>query len=147
MNYKDIFIVASLALLCGCANKQPFHETTETAVAFADDYFNFRYEQALEKCTEESGQWLRFAASNITSDDISVLNSRPKPASCSVKETTMRSDTAATVLLSVHNCIVKDSLGTPLRSITAGTTTLDVVRRDGSWRVKLSALPRIKRQK
>lgn len=142
---KILYLFAlSLWLFIGCANDHQYDEMNDAAMQFATDFFNFRYEQSLKQCTTESEKWLRFAASNVSSDDLEAINGRSKEASCSVKDARFANDTTGFVTLSVHDCLVADSLGLPMRSISAGTTTLEMKAKNGSWKVSLTSLPRVK---
>ena len=64
---KHLKMMIGLLLLTGCGEATESDDAArQVAQAWGDAYFNCDYHEAEQYVTEESGKWLRFAASNTT---------------------------------------------------------------------------------
>ena len=78
---KTSFLALGILLLTSCLEQEPVPnaEARNRVQAFAEAYFNYDFQRAAELVTPESMKWLRFAASNITQQDIDMLNAQETP--------------------------------------------------------------------
>lgn len=72
-------------LLMGSCSYSEERAIELSAVSFAQKYFNLHYCQALSECTPESEKWVRLKASNITQEDLDILNTQADSATCTVE--------------------------------------------------------------
>ena len=56
-------------------------------MAFAQNYVNLRYKQSLPLCTENAKKWIVFRATNITQEDVDVINAQTEIAHACVVDT------------------------------------------------------------
>ena len=120
-------------------------QATAVAVEWGEAFFNCDYHAAEALSTPESRRWLQFAASNTTQRDLDLL----KQHAAEVEATDFfpdANDTLRVVELAVSNSIS--------HSIHAGESSqkekalfhVTVVKRNGSWQVRMADLPRSEKQ-
>ena len=143
---KKTTLFAMVALLTGCSVIQDDDDrATDVATQWAEAYFNCDYHGAEALSTPESYRWLQFAASNTTQHDLDLLQQQP----AEVEATDFfpdANDTLRVVELAVSNSISP--------SIHAGESSqeekalfhITVVKRNGSWLVRMADLPRSEKQ-
>lgn len=133
-------------LLVGCdVRKVAFSREFDGSVdSFAVYFFNWRLDKAAQFCTPDSKKWLQFAASQVHPEDLEQMKNLPNNFAYSYEIT--QGDTkgvAAEVALNVENFFVLDSIGKPGRLKESATFPLQLVKQDGTWKVKLDGLPRM----
>ena len=133
-------------LLVGCdVRKVAFSREFDGSVdSFAVYFFNWRLDKAAQFCTPDSKKWLQFAASQVQPEDLEQMKNLPNNFAYSYETT--QGDTkgvAAEVALNVENFFVLDSIGKPGRLKDSATFPLQLVKQDGTWKVKLDGLPRM----
>ena len=132
-------------LLVGC---QLFDEGTpdaaeNTVTSWADAYFNFHYQDALEYTTPESGKWIRFAASNITEQDVAFIKNQDKNAQVEIIDRHMMAgDSTCSARIRVSNYVELGSFGQENKQVDNAEFQVILVHRDGKWLVKMEGLPR-----
>lgn len=129
--------------LIGCGKKGRADKSLQESVdSFAVNYFNWRYADAARFCTEESGVWLRYAASNVVETDIDSLHAKPLGAEYAVTGVEYPTDTTAIVALRLGNVLVADTVGCPPHTVDKGSATVELRLRD-RWMVHLTSLPAV----
>jgi len=141
MKGKYLLFFTLSAFVIACSEQHQYDEMNDCAVQFADSYFNYKFAEALKQCSSESEKWVRFAASNVSDDDINILNAREKPAEAEAVESRFVNDTIGTVSLKVHNYLSSDSIGVRGKIVSTAYFQLDMKKTEGRWRVVLSSLP------
>lgn len=131
------------ALVASCGRDGDEDQLKADVDSFAVHYFNWRYQDAVPYCTEESLPWLRFAASNVHQEDVDSLRAMDSGAACSIDAVDYTSDSTATVRLKVENFLHKDTIGGVSHLVEAASVELPLVYRD-KWKVHLKALPRVR---
>ena len=141
------FAFVCLFLFSACSQDQTDSEEkySQQALAFAEAYFNYDYKEASKLVTPESRKWLSFAASNITQEDIDLINAQDG-ATVTVSDFTYYNDSTAMVTLDVENFVRKDTLFRSASVIEKDRFRLEVVRRDREYLVKMEGLPQSERQ-
>ena len=137
-----IATVVAILAACSDGNASLDEKASGAATDFAKAYFNYDFKRALDLTTPESAKWISFAASNITQEDIDVLNTREKEASVELTDCRMVNDSTCETLLTVSNYMATDSIGRPGIIKEEGMFRLKVVNRDGKWKVRMEGLPR-----
>ena len=139
---KKILALCALllpTLLVGCdVRKVAFSREFDGSVdSFAVYFFNWRLDKAAQFCTPDSKKW-------VQPEDLEQMKSLPNNFAYSYEIT--QGDTkgvAAEVALNVENFFVLDSIGKPGRLKESATFPLQLVKQDGTWKVKLDGLPRM----
>ena len=142
MKKSALFLTAAI-VLTACSDSLSSQQTKagRAATAFAEAYFNYDLQKAIELTTPESAKWISFVASNITQEDVNVLNTRTEGVLVTLTDCEVLSDTTCEALLAVDNFMSADSICRPGEFRDGGVFRLKVVLRDDSWKVKMEGLP------
>ena len=143
---KKTLVLALSLLLAACDMMQnDDNEATSTAVQWGEAFFNCDYHAAEALCTPESRRWLQFAASNTTQQDLDLL----KQHAAEVEATDFfpeANDTLRVVELAVRNSVKPTIAGEQPSQIEKAMFRTTVVKRNGSWLVRMASLPRSEKQ-
>jgi len=142
MKHITILFAIAATLFAACTGNEEKSQVKERVSQFALYYFNCKYKEALPLCTSASEKWLRYAASNITQEDIDVLNSREEEASCEVADVDFTDDSTSVATLDVQNFFVMDSIGQAGIIVPRADIKLTLRFTEGEWKVDLNSLPR-----
>lgn len=128
-------LVAALCLESACSLKDDAAVET-CAKSFGQNYFNLRLQQASGLCTDRSYKWIEFYASNISQDDVDVLNAQTDSALCDIDDIDIDGDSAR-VKMTVRNFLLCDSIGRPGRMCKQGKCRLTLRKEGETWKVDL----------
>lgn len=123
-----------VSLLLSCSDKDA-NTAEERALAFAQNYFNLRYKQSLTLCTENAKKWIVFRATNITQEDVDVINAQTDTAECEIDDVELNDETTADVKMTIKNVLVCDSIGKRGSIKEKIKKTLKMKKVSGNWYV------------
>ena len=142
---RQLFLLLTTVFIASCSFSPDGDDAAlEVATDWAEAYFNCDFHDAAEYATEESGKWLRFAASNTTEQDLQTIAG--KATATADDYFTVANDTLRVVTLHVRNFLKPVALGSPAQLQEEGTFLVTVVKRDGKWKVRMEDLPRSEKQ-
>lgn len=127
--------ITALCLASACSLKDDAAVET-CAKSFGQNYFNLRLQQASGLCTDRSYKWIEFYASNISQDDVDVLNTQTDSALCDIDDIDIDGDSAR-VKMTVRNFLLCDSIGRPGRMCKEGKCRLTLRKEGETWKVDL----------
>ena len=109
MFMRLLFSFLTVVLMASCnTGFNGDDEAQTTATQWAEAYFNCDFKDAANYATPESERWLRFAASNITEEDLKLVNGG---ATASAEEYfTIANDTLRVVTVTVRNFLAAKSI-------------------------------------
>lgn len=141
---RKIAFLLSVTALTACTDNMSSQQEKagRTATSFAEAYFNYDFKKAIELTTPETTKWIRFAASNISEEDLNELNNRTEGASVTLTGCELLNDTTCEAVLEIGNYLTADSIGRPIVSRHDGVFRLTVIQRDGQWKIRMAGLPR-----
>lgn len=125
-------------LLMGSCSYSEEKAIEQSAVSFAQKYFNLHYCQALSECTPESEKWVRLKASNITQEDLDILNTQADSATCTVELVEFDGDSATTIV-EVCNFLNCDSIGKPGAICSNAKFKLTLKKIGKQWKVDIQS--------
>lgn len=143
------FLLFMTFLMAGCLVQDDHGKSAaeESLASWANAYFNFDYEKALKMMTPESGQWLRFAASNITQQDIDFIKQHEEHTQVEVLNSQIvEGDSLCNAYIRVSNFIQLGNTAEDNLVIDKDEFLIQLVKRDGDWLVKTEALPQSGKQ-
>ena len=145
---KTLLIVFCCLAIWGCreAETAPEEKVMARAAAFADAYFNYDFETARKMVTPDSEKWLRFAASNVTQEDVDLLNAQEVDATVVAEDYERWNDSTLVVTVTVSNFLKKDSLGKEGVMTDEAMFRLTAIEHEGDYRIRMEGLPRSERQ-
>lgn len=143
---KKLLIWALALSLTACSMlRKNDDQATAVAVEWGEAFFNCDYHAAEALCTPESRRWLQFAASNTTQHDLDML--RQQAAQVEATEFFPEaSDTLRVVELVVRNSVSPTIHGGESAQVEEALFHVTVVKRNGSWQVRMASLPRSEKQ-
>lgn len=143
MRKFTVLLVALVISACSEGVQEDMSAAEKSIQHFAEAYFNYDFQEAYELITPESRPWLRFAASNITQEDLDELNNRESYATIELSETSVINDTTIEARISVENYYKADSIGQPVRATDkVECYMLTAVKRGKQWLVRMEDLPK-----
>lgn len=125
-------------LLMGSCSYSEEKAIEQSAVSFAQKYFNLHYCQALSECTPESEKWVRLKASNITQEDLDILNTQTDSAACTVESIEIDGNNAITIV-EVRNFLNCDSIGKPGTICPNAKFKLTLKKIGKQWKVDIQS--------
>ena len=140
---KYVLFMVSAWLLNACSHADGDADAAvkERARQFAEAYFNYDFISARSLATPESEKWLRFAASNVTQEDVDLINATSKSTSIAVTDCHRLDDTTTCVRVIVYNAVLKDTIGRPAHVASEADFALTLVNREGTYLVRMEGLP------
>lgn len=141
------YLILSLTLALTACNMMQNDDDQATAIAieWGEAFFNCDYHAAEALSTPDSRRWLQFAASNTTQQDLDLL----KQHAAKVEATDFfpeANDTLRVVELAVRNSVKPTIAGEQPSQIEKAMFRTTVVKRNGSWLVRMASLPRSEKQ-
>ena len=134
-----VFVIALLSILSSTSCASEDENAIETrAKVFAQNYFNLRYEAAMNMCTDESKKWITFRASNISQDDIDVINNQTDTAECEIEDINYETDSIASVRIKICNALICDSIGKKGKIVNSTIKNLRMKMQLGTWYADLT---------
>ena len=147
MKYCILFFLSFLMVSCQLYDENGTHDAKKALTSWANAYFNFDYEKAMQYMTPESERWIRFAASNITEQDIDFIKSHNPQTQVQVLNSQLaESDTICKANIRVSNFIQLGFSTQDNQIIEHTDFQCQVVKRNGDWLVRMEGLPQSGRQ-
>lgn len=143
------YLILVLPFFCSCSDYSGAKDNDEIISvidSFACYYFNLDIPSSVKFCTEESGKWLRFYASNIRQEDLDIMAKQNEKASFDIEDVVFLNDTSSMVVCNIFNYPDIESLEAPPVIIEHGVCRIPLVKRDSRWKVKMEGLLRSERQ-
>jgi len=140
------FILSTVVLLafssCDLLNKEGSEIVDEAATQWAEAYFNYQFDRASKYVTPESRKWIRFAASNLSEQDIDLLRQQENMAAVSLLDCELADDSTWIATIEVSNYVKTDSLNLVGHLVDNDTKfQIKIVERDKRMYVKMEGLP------
>lgn len=138
----SILLSALLFSACGSGHEGSEKQLRQDLDAFCDEYFSWRFPDAVKFCTDSSRLWLEYAASNVHDADIEALRQMEEGTSHEIKSIDFIGDSTATATVLVKNVLTMDTIGAASHIRPEATYTLRLKYEKENWKVSLSELPR-----
>ena len=141
------YLILSLTLALTACNMMQNDDDQATAIAieWGEAFFNCDYHAAEALSTPDSRRWLQFAASNTTQQDLDLLKQHAAEAEAT-DFFPEANDTLRVVELAVRNSVKPTIAGEQPSQIEKAMFRTTVVKRNGSWLVRMASLPRSEKQ-
>ena len=147
MKYYILFFLSFLMTGCQLQDGSGTSDADKALTSWADAYFNFNYEKALEYMTPESGRWIRFAASNITEQDVAFIKEQnPQTQIEIVNSQLSEADTVCNANIHVSHFIQLGFSAQDNQVVDGADFQIQLVKRNGNWLVRTEGLPRSGKQ-
>ena len=122
-------------------------DAEKALISWANAYFNFNYEKAMQHTTPESEKWIRLAASNITEQDVSFIREQNPPTQIEIlNHQQTENDTVCNTYIRVSKFIQLGLLPQDNRVIDQAIFHIQLVNRSNEWLVRMEGLPQSGKQ-
>lgn len=139
---RTILCLLAICSVFSCGNNTEGEEYLKTcAQDFGNAYFNMNLHKALDFCTPESKVWIRYLATNLTQEDLNVLNAEEEASVAEVENVAMTSDSLAIVTIRVNHYLELGAIGHTGTLGHDGRFRIHLVKRKGKWKVRMEGLP------
>ena len=138
MKYYLLFAIVFLCAGCQLHDDNSLEAIDDSLTTWAEAYFAYDYEKSLEYLTPESEKWIRFAASNITEQDIRFINEHNKGVKVTIIDRhVMAGDTACAAMIRVTDYAQLGFADQDDKVIDQAEYQVTLVKRNGKWLVKM----------
>lgn len=142
MKYYLLSIILLLLNSCQLYNDNDTEVIDKALSKWAEAYFNYDYSKAIEYMTPESEKWIRFAASNITQQDIDFLNKHQKDVKVEIVDRyIMNGDTTCSARIRVSDYVQLGFVGQESQITDQSEYQITLTKRNGKWLVKMEGQP------
>lgn len=136
-----LFLILALTLTVSCQEQSDKKESLQTARKFAELYFNWRYPEAVEYADSTCIQMLRFMVSQISDDDITLIQEKVSPATVDIKDVLFESDDSIVVLVRAKDFLQMKTIGKPAILQKEGDFTILLTKKGPKSPWKISSRP------
>jgi len=138
MKYYLLFALVFLLGSCQVSDNDTLDAVDKPLSTWAEAYFGFDYEEALDYMTPESEKWIRFAASNITEKDVAFINEHNRNVKTEIIDRyIMAGDTSCSARIRVSDFVQLGFVGQEGKVIDQAEYQITLVKRDDKWKVKM----------
>ena len=142
MTTKNIILAATaLMTICACTSDKDKEEIENTARDFASCYFGCHFDEAIKLCDKESRKWIVFTATNISDDDLTVLNSSETMPQYDVKDVSVDNDSTATAIVEAKDYMRASDIDTTAVISQEDIYAFKLRKRGVKWLVSLDMVP------
>ena len=133
------FILSSTSMMLLSCGSDTEEQVNDVAEAFAKEYFNWHYCEAMPYVTAESSEQMKFLASNVTEDDVQLLRNMESGAEIKIEDCNIADgDSVAYVNVTIENFCHADTIGRAASLHESANATLMLKHRDDKWQVVVS---------
>ena len=136
-----LLFVITINLTSSCQRISNSNDITIVADSFATNFYNWRLEKALKYCTAESKTQISFLASNISEEDIELINQRNEDASIEITNTGMLEEgIKARISMKIYNSFKMKDINSDVQLNKERDVTINLIKTNEGWKVDLTTL-------
>lgn len=136
-----LLFVITINLTSSCQRISNSNDITIVADSFATNFYNWRLEKALKYCTAESKTQISFLASNISEEDIELINQRNEDASIEITNTEMlEGGIKARISMKIYNSFKMKDINSDVQLNKERDVTINLIKTNEGWKVDLTTL-------
>ena len=136
-----LLFVITINLTSSCQRISNSNDITIVADSFATNFYNWRLEKALKYCTAESKTQISFLASNISEEDIELINQRNEDASIEITNTGMLEEgIKARISMKIYNSFKMKDINSDVQLYKERDVTINLIKTNEGWKVDLTTL-------
>lgn len=136
-----LLFVITINLTSSCQRISNSNDITIVADSFATNFYNWRLEKALKYCTAESKTQISFLASNISEEDIELINQRNEDASIEITNTGMLEEgIKARISMKIYNSFKMKDINSDIQLNKERDVSINLIKTNEGWKVDLTTL-------
>ena len=140
--FSATFLLAKiLSFISSCQRISNSNDMTIVADSFATNFYNWRLEKAFKYCTAESKTQISYLASNISEEDIELINKRNEDASIEITNTEMlEGGIKARISMKIYNSFKMKDINSDVQLYKERDVTINLIKTNEGWKVDLTTL-------
>ncbi|MGP1590415.1 MAG: hypothetical protein ACTTHI_01305 [Prevotella sp.] len=127
--------------MSSCQRITNSNDITVVADSFATNFYNWRLEKAFKYCTEESKTQICYLASNISKEDVELINKRNKETIIEIINTDMiEGGIKARISMKIYNSFKMKDINSYVQLNKERDVTINLIKTNEGWKVDLKTL-------
>lgn len=136
-----LLLATIISLISSCQKISNSNDMTIVADSFATNFYNWRLEKAFKYCTAESKTQISYLASNISEEDVELINKRNEDASIEITNTEMlEGGLKARILMKIYNSFKMKDINSDVQLYKERDVTINLIKTNEGWKVDLTTL-------
>ncbi|WP_315510988.1 hypothetical protein [Hoylesella nanceiensis] len=136
-----LLLATIISFMSSCQRISNSNDMTIIADSFATNFYNWRLEKAFKYCTAESKTQISYLASNISEEDVELINKRNEDASIEITNTEMlEGSLKARVSMKIYNSFKMKDINSDIQFNKERDVTINLIKTNEGWKVDLTTL-------
>ena len=136
-----LLFVITINLTSSCQKISNSNDMTIVADSFATNFYNWRLEKAFKYCTAESKTQISYLASNISEEDVELINKRDEDASIEITNTEiLEGGIKARISMKIYNSFKMKDINSEVQLNKERDVTFNLIKVNEGWKVDLTTL-------
>jgi hypothetical protein len=136
-----LLLATIISFISSCQRISNSNDMTIVADSFATNFYNWRLERAFKYCTTESKIQISYLASNISEEDIELINKRNEDASIEITNTEiLEGGLKARIPMKIYNSFKMKDINSDVQLNKERDVTINLIKTNGGWKVDLTTL-------
>ena len=136
-----LLLATIISLMSSCQNISNSNDITIVADSFATNFYNWRLEKAFKYCTVESKTQISYLASNISEEDVELINKRDEDASIEITNTEiLEGGIKARISMKIYNSFKMKDINSDVQLNKERDVTINLIKTNEGWKVDLTTL-------
>ena len=136
-----LLLATIISFISSCQRISNSNDMTIIADSFATNFYNWRLEKAFKYCTAESKTQISYLASNISEEDVELINKRNEDTSIEITNTEMlEGGLKARVSMKIYNSFKMKDINSDMQHNKERDVTINLIKTNEGWKVDLTTL-------
>ena len=134
-----LLLATIISLMSSCQKISNSNDMTIVADSFATNFYNWRLEKAFKYCTAESKTQISYLASNISEEDVELINKRDEDASIEITNTEiLEGGIKARISMKIYNSFKMKDINSDVQLNKERDVTINLIKTNEGWKVDLT---------
>ena len=140
--FSAAFLLTTIiSFMSSCQRITNSNDITVVADSFATNFYNWRLEKAFKYCTEESKTQICYLASNISEEDVELINQKNEDASIEITNTEMLEEgIKVRISIKIYNSFKMKDINSYVQLNKERDVTINLIKTNEGWKVDLTTL-------
>lgn len=136
-----LLLATIISFISSCQRISNSNDMTIVADSFATNFYNWRLEKAFKYCTAESKTQISYLASNISEEDVELINKRDEDASIEITNTEiLEGGIKARISMKIYNSFKMKDINNEVQLNKERDVTFNLIKSNEGWKVDLTTL-------
>ena len=136
-----LLLATIISFMSSCQRISNSNDITIVADSFATNFYNWRLAKAFKYCTAESKTQISYLASNISEEDVELINKKNEDASIEITNTEMlEGGLKARISMKIYNSFKMKDINSDVQLNKERDVTINLIKTNEGWKVDLTTL-------